>query len=152
MGLNQALSADARNLTQALKGSTKAQGNWGELILERVLELAGLRRGIEYDVQENHQRDDGSRAQPDVVIHLPENRHLVVDAKVSLLAYEEFASADDDLQRAGTAPPPNRCASTSRAGRRNYQQLHGRSRSTSCSCCPSNPFMLAVIPQPALQR
>ncbi|MCB1975030.1 MAG: DNA recombination protein RmuC, partial [Burkholderiaceae bacterium] len=79
MGLNQALSEDAKNLTQALKGSTKAQGNWGELILERVLELAGLRPGIEYDVQENHLRDDGTRAQPDVVIHLPENRHLVVD-------------------------------------------------------------------------
>ena len=99
MGLNQTLSDDARNLTLALKGSAKSQGNWGELILERVLEASGLRKGHEYEVQESHTRDDGSRAQPDVVIHLPEGRHLVVDAKVSLVAYEETASATDDVRR-----------------------------------------------------
>lgn len=100
MQLNQNLSDEARNLTQALKGSSKAQGNWGELILERVLEASGLRRGEEYDVQENHAREDGTRAQPDVVIHLPQDRHLVVDAKVSLNAYDDYVSATDDAQRA----------------------------------------------------
>ena len=148
MGLNQALSEEARNLTQALKGSTKAQGNWGELILERVLELAGLRRGVEYDVQENHQRDDGTRAQPDVVIHLPENRHLVVDAKVSLLAYEEYASADDDLQRAAAQRRHLESARQHIKGlaERNYQQLHGlQSLDFVLMFVPIEPaFMLAV--------
>ena len=102
MQLNKTLSDDAKNLTLALKGSAKSQGNWGELILERVLEASGLRKGVEYDVQESHSREDGSRAQPDVVIHLPQDRHLVVDAKVSLVAYEEYASADDEVVRAAT--------------------------------------------------
>ncbi|RZL63562.1 MAG: DNA recombination protein RmuC [Variovorax sp.] len=100
MELNQLLGAEARNLTQALKGSSKTQGNWGELILERVLEASGLRRGIEYHVQQSHTREDGSRAQPDVIIHLPEDRKLVVDAKVSLLAYEECVGAETDELRA----------------------------------------------------
>jgi DNA recombination protein RmuC len=100
--LNKALSDDAKNLTQALKGSSKAQGGWGEVVLERVLELSGLRKGIEYVAQESQTRDDGSRAMPDIVIHLPEDRRLVVDAKVSLIAYERFSSAADDAER-GTA-------------------------------------------------
>ncbi|MEJ7137617.1 DNA recombination protein RmuC [Amphibiibacter pelophylacis] len=98
--LNQTLSSDAQNLTRALKGSSKTQGNWGELLLERVLESAGLRKGFEYTVQESHTREDGSRVQPDVVIHLPGDRHLVVDAKVSLLGYEACTSAETDTARA----------------------------------------------------
>lgn len=98
--LNHTLSTDAKNLTSALKGSAKTQGNWGELILERVLELSGLRRGHEYHVQESQVREDGSRAQADVVINLPEERRLVVDAKVSLVAYESHISADSDEARA----------------------------------------------------
>lgn len=98
--LNQALSLDAKNLTEALKGSAKTQGNWGELILERVLEASGLRKGEEYHVQHSHLREDGSRAQPDVVIHLPEERRLVVDAKVSLVAYERSITAHTDEDRA----------------------------------------------------
>lgn len=98
--LNQALSDDAKSLTQALKGQAKTQGNWGELILERVLEASGLRKGFEYKVQDSQVREDGSRAQPDVVIELPEERKLVVDAKVSLVAYERFVSADTDEERA----------------------------------------------------
>ena len=148
MGLNQALSEDAKNLTHALKGSTKAQGNWGELILERVLELAGLRPGIEYDVQENHLRDDGTRAQPDVVIHLPENRHLVVDAKVSLIAYEAFANAEDDLQRAAAQRRHIESVRQHIKGlaERNYQQLHGlQSLDFVLMFVPIEPaFMLAV--------
>jgi len=99
MSLNNQLSDDAHNLTQALKGQSKTQGNWGELILERVLEASGLRKGHEYNVQVSHVREDGTRAQPDVVIHLPENRHLVIDAKVSLTAYEIHANADNDSER-----------------------------------------------------
>ncbi len=98
--LNQALSEDAKNLTSALKGSTKSQGNWGELILERVLEAAGLRKGQEYVTQDSRVDADGQRLQPDVVIHLPEERRLVVDAKVSLIAYERYANAEDEAARA----------------------------------------------------
>lgn len=100
VSLNQTLSEDARNLTQALKGQAKTQGMWGELILERVLEASGLRKGHEYKVQDSQTREDGSRAQPDVVIELPEDRKLVVDAKVSLVAYERFVSAETDNERA----------------------------------------------------
>ena len=99
MDLNQQLSADAHNLTKALKGQAKTQGNWGELILERVLEMSGLRKGQEYDVQENHTRNDGSRAMPDVVVHLPDSRHLIVDAKVSLNGYNDYVNAEDDNSR-----------------------------------------------------
>lgn len=97
--LNQALSQEAKNLTNALKGNSKAQGNWGELVLERVLEASGLRKGMEYIVQDSQTREDGSRAQPDVVIMLPEQRKLVVDSKVSLNAYEEYTVADTEEQR-----------------------------------------------------
>ena len=99
LSLNKRLSEDAHNLTNALKGSSKTQGNWGELLLERILESSGLRKRQDYDVQESHTRDDGSRLQPDVVVHLPEDRHLVIDAKVSLVVHEEYVAADDDLAR-----------------------------------------------------
>lgn len=97
--LNQSLSQDAKNLTLALKGSAKTQGNWGELILERVLEASGLRKGHEYHVQDSQMREDGSRGQADVIIDLPEERKIVVDAKVSLVAYERFTTADNDEAR-----------------------------------------------------
>lgn len=99
LGMNQQLSKDANELAAALKGSSKTQGNWGELVLERILEMAGLRRGFEYEVQESHVRDDGSRAQPDVVIHLPEERRLVVDSKVSLVAYQVAVGATEERER-----------------------------------------------------
>ena len=99
MELNKQLSDDAHNLTRALKGSSKTRGNWGEMILEKILESSGLRKGHEYDVQESHTRDDGSRAQPDVIIHLPEERHIIVDSKVSLNSYEEYVNAEDDEGR-----------------------------------------------------
>ena len=99
MGLNQQLNQRASDLTRALTSQNKAQGNWGELVLERVLEASGLRRGQEYEVQESHVREDGTRAQPDVVIHLPEGRHLVVDAKMSLNAYLDHVNADDEVSR-----------------------------------------------------
>ena len=100
MELNQHLSEDAKNLTRALRGSSKAQGTWGEWILEKVLEASGLRRGEEYVVQSSHTREDGTRALPDVILHLPEGRSLVIDSKVSLLAYEEFAVTENESERA----------------------------------------------------
>jgi DNA recombination protein RmuC len=100
MSLNQQLSQDANNLATALKGSSKAQGNWGEMILERVLENAGLTKGTEYLIRPTYTRIDGSRAQPDAVIILPESRDLVVDAKVSLTAYDEHTAAKTDIARA----------------------------------------------------
>ncbi len=99
MELNQHLSEDAKNLTRALRGSSKAQGSWGELVLERVLEASGLRKGEEYVVQSSHTREDGTRALPDVIIRLPEGRSLVIDSKVSLVAYEEFAITENELER-----------------------------------------------------
>ena len=99
MDLNRTLSTEAQNLTRALKGDNKAQGNWGELILERVLESAGLQRGHGYVVQDSRVREDGTRAQPDVVIHLPGDRCLVVDAKVSLNAYDDWVAATDEESR-----------------------------------------------------
>jgi DNA recombination protein RmuC len=97
--LNQMLSEDAKNLTSALKGSSKTQGTWGDLVLERILEASGLRPGDEYVAQEGIIAADGERHHPDIVINLPEARHLVVDSKVSLVAYERFASAATDSER-----------------------------------------------------
>ena len=97
--LNTQLSSDAIGLTNALKGSSKTQGNWGEMVLERILEAGGLRKGHEYRVQESHTREDGSRAMPDVILHLPEGRHLVIDAKVSLLDYNDHVNQTSEEHR-----------------------------------------------------
>src|ERR1035437_3734169 len=94
--LNQQMSKDANNLTKALKGETKTQGNWGEFILERVLEKSGLVKGQEYAVQESITDEEGKRLQPDVVIYLPESKCIIIDSKVSLVGYEKYCSADDD--------------------------------------------------------
>jgi DNA recombination protein RmuC len=97
--LNQQMSKEANNLTKALKGENKTQGNWGEFILESVLEKSGLVKGSEYKVQESFTNDEGKRLQPDVIINLPENKTLVIDSKVSLNAYERFSSADTEEER-----------------------------------------------------
>ncbi len=97
--LNTQMSEEARNLTKALKGDSKMQGNWGEVILERVLEKSGLSKDREYFVQESVTTEDGRRLQPDVVIHLPDNKNVVVDSKVSLVDYERFVSADTEEHR-----------------------------------------------------
>jgi DNA recombination protein RmuC len=94
--LNLKMSDETRSLTQALKGDSKAQGNWGELVLESILESSGLRKGEEYVVQDSHTQSDGSRLQPDVVIKLPEGRSLVVDSKVSITAYARHAETTDE--------------------------------------------------------
>ncbi len=93
--LNLRMSDETRSLTQALKGDSKVQGNWGELVLESILESSGLRKGEEYVVQDSHTQSDGSRLQPDVVIKLPEGRSLVVDSKVSITAYARHTETTD---------------------------------------------------------
>lgn len=98
--LNNKLSSDAINLTKALKGDNKAQGNWGEMVLEQVLEQSGLRKGFEYETQVNLTQTDGKRLQPDVVIHMPENKDVVVDSKVTLVAYERYQNAEDENEKA----------------------------------------------------
>lgn len=95
--LNLRMSDETRSLTQALKGDSKVQGNWGELVLESILESSGLRKGEEYLVQDSHTQTDGSRLQPDVVVKLPEGRSLVVDSKVSITAYSRHAEASDKV-------------------------------------------------------
>ena len=97
--LNEQMSKEALNLTRALKGDNKTQGNWGELVLERVLEKSGLEKDREYFVQQNFTREDGSRAMPDVVIHLPDGKRIIIDSKVSLIAYERFINEDDELPK-----------------------------------------------------
>ncbi|WP_299061237.1 DNA recombination protein RmuC [uncultured Polaribacter sp.] len=94
--LNQQMSKETLNLTKALKGDNKMQGNWGELVLERVLEKSGLEKDREYFVQQSFTNDDGKRVLPDVVIHLPDNKKMIVDSKVSLTAYEQFVNEEDE--------------------------------------------------------
>lgn len=98
--LNNKISEDAINLTNALKGDNKAQGNWGEFVLESLLEKSGLEKGREYDVQVNLKADDGSKLQPDVVVHLPESRDIIIDSKVSLKAWDAYTSAVNDQEQA----------------------------------------------------
>ncbi|WP_298551024.1 DNA recombination protein RmuC [uncultured Algibacter sp.] len=94
--LNQQMTKEATNLTRALKGDSKMQGNWGELVLERVLEKSGLEKDREYFVQQSFTRDDGSRVLPDVVLNLPDGKKMIIDSKVSLTDYERLANAEED--------------------------------------------------------
>lgn len=95
--MNDKMSKETVNLTKALKGDSKMQGNWGELVLERVLEKSGLEKGREYEVQQSFASIEGSRILPDVIINLPDGKKMVVDSKVSLTAYERFVNEEDDL-------------------------------------------------------
>lgn len=125
--LNQTIGEEAKNLTSALKGSNKVQGNYGELVLERVLEASGLRKNHEYHVQVSHTREDGSRVQPDVVIHLPEGRRLVADAKISLDAYQIASTTEDPAAREAAVKAHITSVQTHIKGLsgKNYQQLYG---------------------------
>lgn len=127
MELNKKMSEEANNLTKALKGDSKAQGNWGEVILERILERSGLTKGREYEVQQSVTTDEGRRLQPDVVVHLPDEKFLVIDSKVSLTAYERFSSTDDE-QEAEAAIKQHVLSVRKHVkdlSDKNYQQIHG---------------------------
>ncbi|HTX42665.1 MAG TPA: DNA recombination protein RmuC [Acidobacteriaceae bacterium] len=146
--LNERLSADATNLVNALKGSSKTQGDWGEFVLEKLLESAGLREGQEYRVQSSFTRDDRTRARPDVILDLPGNRHLVIDAKVSLGDYDEYCADGEEAARESAL---QRHIASMRnhireLAQRNYQSLYGlNSLDFTILFVPIEPaFMLAL--------
>ena len=97
--LNLQMSKETVNLTKALKGDSKTQGNWGELVLERVLEKSGLEKGREYEVQKSFTTEEGNRVLPDVIINLPDGKKMIVDSKVTLTAYEKYINEDDEEQK-----------------------------------------------------
>jgi DNA recombination protein RmuC len=98
--MNEQMSKETLNLTKALKGDSKMQGNWGELILERVLEKSGLEKGREYEVQQSFTTEEGNRVYPDVVINLPDGKKMIVDSKVTLTAYERYSNEENDELKA----------------------------------------------------
>ena len=123
--LNQQMTKEAENLTRALKGDSKTQGNWGEFILESVLEKSGLEKGREYFIQESFVNEEGKRFQPDVVIKLPDDKNIIIDSKVSLTAYERFVSEEDNKEsnlKAHTLSIKNHIKGLDL---KQYQQLHG---------------------------
>lgn len=124
--LNEQMSKETTNLTKALKGDTKMQGNWGELVLERVLERSGLKKDSEYFVQQSFKNDEGRRVMPDVIIHLPGDKKLVVDSKVSLVAYERYINESEEQEKPDHLK--NHLISirkrVSELGEKNYHQLY----------------------------
>jgi DNA recombination protein RmuC len=145
---NTRITEQANNLATALRGSNKAQGAWGELILERILQSAGLRPGHEYDAQESYSAENGRRGQPDVVIHLPGDRHLIIDSKVSLVHYESHSIAETEVARALAADSHSNSVRAHIRGlaEKNYQTLYGlNSLDFVIMFLPIEPaFMLAI--------
>ncbi|MEX1058248.1 MAG: DNA recombination protein RmuC, partial [Natronospirillum sp.] len=123
--LNEKMNTEARALTNALKGEKKTQGNWGEMLLERILEESGLRKGHEYDTQVNVKDENGKRQQPDAVIHLPDNKDIIVDAKVSLVDFERYVNEDRELEKALNLKAHLKAVRTQMDGlaRKNYEQI-----------------------------
>ena len=152
--LNERLSADAANLVTALKGSSKTQGDWGEFVLEKLLESAGLREGHEYRVQSSFTRDDRTRARPDVILDLPGHRHLVIDAKVSLGDYDAYCADNDEGAREAALKQhiASMRAHIRDLSTRNYQALYGlNSLDFTVMFVPIEPaFMLALAHEGSL--
>ncbi|KAA6043691.1 DNA recombination protein RmuC [Pantoea sp. Bo_7] len=151
--LNAQMAQEALNLTKALKGDNKIQGNWGEVVLSRVLEASGLREGYEYETQVNIALEQG-RMQPDVIVRLPQGKDVVVDAKMTLVAYERYFNAEDDAARE-LAIQDHVAAMRGHIrllGRKDYQQLPGlRSLDYVLMFIPVEPaFLLAIDRQPEL--
>ena len=124
---NENLKNEANQLTKALRGDVKMQGNWGEMVLEKLLERTGLTKGREYNVQESVTNEEGKRYQPDVVLHLPDEKNIIIDSKVSLVAYERFVNAEsvEDQSKAlkdHLISIKNHIKSLSE---KNYQNLYG---------------------------
>jgi len=147
------MAQEALNLTKALKGDNKIQGNWGEVVLSRVLEASGLREGYEYETQVNIALEQG-RMQPDVIVRLPQGKDVVVDAKMTLVAYERYFNAEDDAARE-LAIQDHVAAMRGHIrllGRKDYQQLPGlRSLDYVLMFIPVEPaFLLAIDRQPEL--
>lgn len=141
--LNQKMSVEAQNLTKALKGDAKTQGNWGEVILERILEKSGLRKGFEFEVQITERNEENKMIRPDVVVKLPDDKFMIVDSKVSLTAYEQFVNSENDEARKKHIKDHFLSLRTHIKGLadKNYQQLYG---------AKSPDFVLLFIPiQPA---
>ena len=124
--MNAQMSKETVNLTKALKGDSKMQGNWGELVLERVLEKSGLEKDREYYVQQAHTTEDGQRVFPDVVINLPDGKKMIVDSKVSLTAYEKYSNEEDDNLKSGYLKEHINSIKrhVEQLGEKNYQDLY----------------------------
>lgn len=152
--LNATMAQEALNLTRALKGDNKIQGNWGEVVLSRVLEASGLREGYEYETQVSIQTEQQGRLQPDVIVRLPQGKDVVVDAKMTLVAWERYFNANDEATRE-LAIQEHVAAMRSHIrllGRKDYQQLPGlRSLDYVLMFIPLEPaFLLAIDRQPEL--
>lgn len=152
--LNEQMTREAVNLTRALKGDNKTQGNWGEVVLTRVLEASGLREGYEYETQVSIETDTRARMQPDVIVRLPQGKDVVVDAKMTLVAYERYFNAEDDVTRE-LALQEHIAAVRNHIrllGRKDYQQLPGlRTLDYVLMFIPVEPaFLLALDRQPEL--
>lgn len=152
--LNVQIAQETVNLTRALKGDNKTQGNWGEVVLSRVLEASGLREGHEFKTQISIQKGDGGRLQPDVVVCLPQGKNVVIDAKMSLVAYERYFNSENEAERqlALTEHVNSLRAHMKLLSRKDYQQLEGlRSLDYVLMFVPIEPaFMVAVGRQPEL--
>lgn len=141
--LNQQMSSDAQNLVKALKGDSKTQGNWGEVILERILEKSGLRKGFEFEVQVTERNEENKLIRPDVIVRLPEEKFMTIDSKVSLTAYEQWVNSENDEEKslamkAHLGSIRNHVKGLSE---KKYQEIHGNQ---------SPDFVLLFIPiQPA---
>ncbi|CCP05304.1 DNA recombination protein rmuC homolog [Erwinia amylovora MR1] len=152
--LNARMAQEAINLTKALKGDNKTQGNWGEVVLSRVLEASGLREGHEYETQVNIQLEQNGRMQPDVIVRLPQGKDVVIDAKMTLVAYERYFNGENEAQR--EAAVSEHIAAVRghlrQLSRKDYQQLPGlRSLDYVLMFIPVEPaFLLAIDRQPEL--